>query len=540
MAPSVPYLAPPVVDNPTGQFMQFPMLAQYGQVHLPASVLEYQNFNNAQALARNQLETNFQATFGSSEAATQYENAGQGSSYVLQEPRTTQGMCSSGLPFSPVSVVQSLRYPSLREPQATRPSAFSRPEQSSEQSSVGFSAQNKSTPPYKISNALKRNTSLLLECGRKHLRLLIQQEISNPEAKGTKAKLKQNELLSLLRAILFYPKNACQSSNSFSSSHHSEENGTGQQLSCGQELQRMNPSNQNLLAPSNQAPAIEVNPTRQFRFQNQAGNGQYHLPDSQEQYCNFNNAQTIATNEMEVNSIQYNGYSAGTMQHQASVNQWTNQGQDWNIQPQGMGIPASSQLSTLESSLQNYIPPLLQEPVAGASQAYSNPGPGGNKNSTSFSDSPTGQFMQFQILAEHGQVHLPASVREYQNFNYAQALARNQLETNFQATFGSSEAATQYENAGQGSSYVLQEPRTTQGMCSSGLPFSPVSVVQSLRYPSLHEPQATRPSAFSRPEQSSEQSSAGFSAQNKSRPPYKHSGRQRTEIEFFLRNISQL
>ncbi|CAB3378930.1 Hypothetical predicted protein [Cloeon dipterum] len=146
-----------------------------------------------------------------------------------------------------------------------------------------------------------------------------------------------------------------------------------------------------------------------------------------------------------------------------------------------MGIPASSQLSTLESSLQNYIPPPIQESVAGLSQAYSNPGLGGKKNSTIFlnknvSDNPTGQFMQFPILAEHGKVHLPASVREYQNFNYAQDLARNQLETNFQASFGSSEAATQYENAGQGSSYVLQEPRTTQGMCSSGLPFSPPSL----------------------------------------------------------------
>ncbi|CAB3378933.1 Hypothetical predicted protein [Cloeon dipterum] len=130
-----------------------------------------------------------------------------------------------------------------------------------------------------------------------------------------------------------------------------------------------------------------------------------------------------------------------------------------------MGMPATSQLSTLESSLQNYITPPLQEPVAGASQAYSNPGPGGKKNSTSFSDENVS-----------GQVHLPASVREYQNFNYAQALARNQLETNFQASFGSSEAVTQHENAGQGSSYVLQEPRTTQGMCSSGLPFSPPSL----------------------------------------------------------------
>ncbi|CAB3378931.1 Hypothetical predicted protein [Cloeon dipterum] len=150
MAPQVPYQAPPVADF--GQFMQFPMLAQHGRVHLPASVHEYQNFNYAQALARNQLETNFQASFGSSEAVTQHENAGQGSSYVLQEPRTTQGMCSSGLPFSPVSVVQSLRYPSLHERQAIRPSAFSRPEQSGEQSSAGFSAQNMSTPPSKRFN----------------------------------------------------------------------------------------------------------------------------------------------------------------------------------------------------------------------------------------------------------------------------------------------------------------------------------------------------------------------------------------------------
>ncbi|CAB3388010.1 Hypothetical predicted protein [Cloeon dipterum] len=173
-----------------------------------------------------------------------------------------------------------------------------------------------------------------------------------------------------------------QSSNSFSSSHPSEGNGTGLKPLCSQKSQRIHPYNKNVA--SNRAPAIERYPTEEQLFPYQAGNGQNPQPESEQQYNNFNNGQ------IEGNAEQYNDYSASVMHQQEQAGQLSFQGQERNIYEaptsQGLEKPASGHLSSLGSShMPNHIPPPQQEPVAGSSSANSHLGPSINQNSKGIS-----------------------------------------------------------------------------------------------------------------------------------------------------------
>ncbi|CAB3387564.1 Hypothetical predicted protein [Cloeon dipterum] len=103
--------------------------------------------------------------------------------------------------------------------------------------------------------------------------------------------------------------------------------------------------------------SIGENPTAQLQFPIQAG--QPAMPESNEEFRNFENAQTSASNQKNL------GYSEWNVQQQAAMNQWPDEGMYWQCDwpPTNEGISASGTVSSFGNIVQMQLPPSLQQPV---------------------------------------------------------------------------------------------------------------------------------------------------------------------------------
>ncbi|CAB3365054.1 Hypothetical predicted protein [Cloeon dipterum] len=103
--------------------------------------------------------------------------------------------------------------------------------------------------------------------------------------------------------------------------------------------------------------SIGENPTAQLQFPIQAG--QPAMPESDEEFRNFEIDQTSASNQKNL------GYSEWNVQQQAVMNQWPDEGMYWQCDwpPTNEGISASGTVSSFGNIVQMQLPPSLQQPV---------------------------------------------------------------------------------------------------------------------------------------------------------------------------------